>query len=149
MTKKSKILIVDDEIDILETLSFFLRKEGFEVDTAINGKEALSKIISLNFDGVVSDWMMPGMDGITLIKKVREEKIVIPFIFLSGHADSNEEKQMVNYGAYTLLHKPDFYSVPVALRTMLTIDNSIESLDEQGHHEVEFLELINNARKVG
>lgn len=148
MTNKSKILIVDDEIGILEALSYFLKEEGYEVETAVNGKEAFAKILSLNFDGVVSDLMMPEMDGLTLIKNVRAENIVIPFLFLSGHADSDDEQQMINYGTYKLIHKPDLGQVPKALRSLLSIDNKILSMDEQGHGEVEFLELINNAGKA-
>ncbi len=148
MTNKLKILIVDDEIEILDALSYFLKTEGYEVETAINGKEAYDKIINLSFDGVVSDLMMPEMDGLTLIKNLRAKKIIIPFLFLSGHADSNDEQQMINYGTYKLIHKPDLDQVSRALKSLLSIDNKIRSMDEQAHGEVEFLELINNVGKA-
>lgn len=146
MQKRPKILLIDDEVGILDSLSYFLDKEGFDVETATNGLEGLQKILSSNFDGVVSDWMMPEMDGVTLIKKVRAENIIIPFIFLSGHAQLKEEQEMVNFGAFKLLQKPDIKGVPEALRTMLALGNDIESQDEKAHDEVEFLELINNTK---
>lgn len=146
MQNKSKILLIDDEVGILDSLSYFLEKEGFEVETATNGQEAFQKILSDDFDGVVSDWMMPEMDGLTLIKKVRAENILIPFIFLSGHAQFKEEQEMVNFGAFKLIQKPDIKGVPETLRQMLAIGNEIVTQDEKAHDEVEFLELINNTK---
>lgn len=146
MQKQPKILLIDDEVAILESLSYFLEKEGFVVETATNGLEGLNKILSSNFDAVVSDWMMPEMDGVTLIKKVRAENIVIPFIFLSGHAQFKEEQEMANFGAFKLIQKPEIKGIPEALRTLLSLGNEIESPDEKAHGEVEFLELINNTK---
>ena len=80
----SKILYVDDEALIREATKEFLTLTGFDVDDASSGKEALEKILRYQYDAVVSDYLMPGMSGIDLLKRVRAEFGDIPFILFTG-----------------------------------------------------------------
>jgi two-component system alkaline phosphatase synthesis response regulator PhoP len=73
MNNKAKLLLVDDEEDILEFLRYNLEKEGYEVECAVNGKEALSKLESFIADLIVLDIMMPEMDGMKLCKEIRKK----------------------------------------------------------------------------
>ncbi len=72
MSAKEKILIVDDEQDILEFIGYNLRKEGFEIETALNGKSALEKAPEFRPDLIILDIMMPEMDGVEVCKRLRK-----------------------------------------------------------------------------
>ncbi|HUH35165.1 MAG TPA: response regulator transcription factor [Moheibacter sp.] len=106
--KKIKILLVDDELDILEFLSYNLIKEGYEVSTATNGLEALKKAKADKPDLILLDVMMPEMDGIEAcekIKKVDSLKDVL-IVFLSARIE--EFSQLAGYeaGADDYITKP-------------------------------------------
>jgi len=73
MNKKEKILVVDDEKDILEFIGYNLKKEGFELETAIDGKSALEIAPEFNPDLIILDIMMPEMDGVEVCKKLRAQ----------------------------------------------------------------------------
>ena len=73
MNNKAKLLLVDDEEDILEFLRYNLEKEGYEVECALNGKEALEKLNNFQADLIVLDIMMPEMDGMKLCKEIRKK----------------------------------------------------------------------------
>lgn len=80
------IMIADDEQDILEILAFVLDAQGYEVATAANGNEAYALLQIRHIDLIISDYMMPGMDGIELLAKVRNhpEHHGLPFILISA-----------------------------------------------------------------
>ncbi len=86
--KNIRILIVDDEEDILEFLSYNLRKEGFEVFTAVNGKEAIEKALECKPHLIILDVMMPEMDGVETCQEMRTlpelENVVITFLTARG-----------------------------------------------------------------
>ncbi len=69
--EKPKILVVDDEEDILNILKFFLEREGYEVDTTLNGEEAIKKIEKNYYNIVLTDLRMPGISGVVLLEKKR------------------------------------------------------------------------------
>ena len=72
--KKQRILIVDDNIDLLETLSEFLLKQGFEAKCAGDGLDALSLFSAYHFDAVLTDFHMPHMNGLDLAQRIRKKK---------------------------------------------------------------------------
>lgn len=80
------IMIADDEHDILEVLSFVLASQGYQVATAANGNQAYEILQSRHIDLIISDYMMPGMNGIELHAKVRNhpELYTLPFILISA-----------------------------------------------------------------
>jgi two-component system, OmpR family, alkaline phosphatase synthesis response regulator PhoP len=103
----SKILLVDDEADILEFLKYNLELENFEVMVSPNGKDALKKI-SQNPDLIVLDIMMPEMDGFELYQKIKSEKHSqdIPIIFLTAKSGETDEIKGLNLGASDYIQKP-------------------------------------------
>ncbi len=103
----SKILLVDDEVDILEFLKYNLELENFEVMVSPNGKDALKKI-SQNPDLIVLDIMMPEMDGFELYQKIKSEKHSqdIPIIFLTAKSGETDEIKGLNLGASDYIQKP-------------------------------------------
>jgi CheY-like chemotaxis protein len=87
---KTKILVVDDEIDFLEMISLRLKANDYNVVTAMNGNEALEKFKSEKPAAVLLDILMPGMDGIDVLKKIRQDDPKVPVFIIT--AFSNEER---------------------------------------------------------
>lgn len=100
-----KLLIVDDEPILLKGLKFSLEQENYELDTAIDGEEALSKILNNDYDLVILDLMMPKIDGLEVCRKVRETSMV-PIIILTAKGDDSSKVLGLEYGADDYLTKP-------------------------------------------
>jgi CheY-like chemotaxis protein len=83
----ARILIVDDEVYVLGALRRLLRREGFAIEVALNGQEALEKLASFDADLVISDLRMRGMDGLELLGEVRRLAPRAVRVLISGHAD--------------------------------------------------------------
>ncbi len=104
----ASIVLVDDEEMVLTSLSSFLTLEtDYEVHTFTSAREALEFIKSNDVDIVISDYLMPEMDGITFLGKVRDIKPEIPRIILTGYADKENAIKAINeVGLYQYLEKP-------------------------------------------
>ena len=105
---KKKILIVDDEPDILEFISYNLKKQGREVFTANNGELGLQSALNNKPDLIISDILMPVMNGIVMCRKMREkiELSETPFIFLSATNDDYQVLTAMDAGATHYVSKP-------------------------------------------
>jgi len=102
-----KILLVDDEVDILEFLKYNLEQEDFDVLVSTNGKDALKKILQ-NPDLIVLDIMMPEMDGFELYQQIKSDKKSqdIPIIFLTAKSGETDEIKGLDLGANDYIQKP-------------------------------------------
>ena len=80
----ARILIIDDEEDVRFVLGQVLERDGFEVELAENGKQGIEMIRDSECDLVITDVIMPGIDGVAVVQKIREEKPDIPIIVISG-----------------------------------------------------------------
>jgi two-component system nitrogen regulation response regulator NtrX len=100
------VLIVDDEATIRQSLSGILADDGFEVQTAANGYEALKIIESDAPDIVLLDIWMQGMDGIETLKEIKKDYPAIPVILISGHGTIETAVKATKMGAYDLIEKP-------------------------------------------
>ncbi len=102
-----KILLVDDEKDILEQAKIFLeRKEKLKAETITSPKEALKNLVNGEFDAIVYDYQMPGMNGLEFLRVVREEKKSdIPFIIFTGKGREEVAMKALNLGANRYLRK--------------------------------------------
>ena len=105
---KTKILIVDDEKHIRESLAMLLKRYYDEIVTAANGMEGLRALAEGGVSCVLSDINMPVMDGITFIKKAREGKNNVPFIFFTGYGNEKFMLDALTYGAFDFIDKPNF-----------------------------------------
>lgn len=115
------ILIVDDEKAIRKTLTEILTFEGFTVDEAADGVEAVKKIKEGNYDCVLCDIKMPKMDGIEVLEQIREHKPDTPFIVISGHGNIETAVEAVKKGAFDFIAKP-----PDLNRLLITIRNAMD-----------------------
>ena len=100
------VLYVDDEEALLEIAKLFLERSGeFAFETTLSAKGALELLASRPFDAIISDYQMPGMDGIELLKKVRSMHGDIPFILFTGKGREEVVIQAINHGADFYLQK--------------------------------------------
>lgn len=102
------ILLVDDDIASLQALPHMiaLRIHGVQVDTSDNARAALEQIQEHDYDAIVSDIKMPGMDGLELLAKIQELRSEIPILLITGHAEQTLLTQALRGGAYDFIQKP-------------------------------------------
>jgi len=101
-----RILLVDDEVRYLKTIAKLLKREGFTVTTALNGIEALHVLDQKTFDIAVLDMMMPGMDGLGVLKAIKQQYPLMEVIVLTGHATVESAVEGLKLGACDYLVKP-------------------------------------------
>ena len=107
MTRNLKILWIDDEIDLLKPFILFLTEKGYDVDTASNGHDGITKIQTDNFDLILLDEMMPGLDGLTTLQEIKKLKSAIPVIMVT----KNEEEGLME--AAIARHIADYIIKPI------------------------------------
>ena len=100
-----KILVVDDEQSMVQFLGIVLRKEGYQVTTSSNGKDALEKVRNDSFDAVITDIRMPGMDGIQLLEGIKKIDPTLPVVIMTAYASQQSAIDAVNLGAFQYLIK--------------------------------------------
>ena len=129
----AKLLLIDDERGIRNTLREILTDEGYEVDVAENGKQGLEMAQAKSYDLIFSDIKMPEMDGMELLKALKEptptlpegkeiESFDVPVVLITGHGDVETAVQALKMGAYDFLLKPLDLN-----RILITTKNALES----------------------
>ncbi|MBM7701681.1 response regulator transcription factor [Metabacillus iocasae] len=152
MQNESKLLIVDDEERIRRLLKMYLEKEGYIIEEAENGDEALDKALNNDYDLILLDIMMPGKDGIEVCKYIREKKAT-PIIMLTAKGEEANRVQGFEVGTDDYIVKP-FSPREVILRvkallrrssptSYLTTDTSVKNLIVFPH-----LVIDNDAHRV-
>jgi len=101
-----KVLIVDDDEKLLKVLSATLEKEGFVVSTAARAEEGLERFKEVDFDVVLIDLVLPDMDGIELLKTIRNIDSDFPVIMITGHATIDLAVKAMRMGAFYFIEKP-------------------------------------------
>lgn len=127
---KAKILIIDDEDDILELLRFNLSREGYSVVEARNGTEALKLVTSSRPDAIILDLMLPGMDGLDICRAIKSnvETVNIPVIMLTAKGDDVDVVTGLELGADDYIPKPFSTRVVIArLKAVLRRGQTIEA----------------------
>ena len=103
---KIKLLMVDDEVKFLESISKRLVLKNFDVTTASNGEEAIASAEKGLFDVAVVDFQMPGMDGTQVLKALKDKHKYLEIIMLTGHATVDSAVECTKLGAFKYLEKP-------------------------------------------
>lgn len=99
---EARVLVVDDEANIVELLSVSLKFQGFEVCTATNGAQALDRAREARPDAVILDVMMPGMDGFGVLRRLRADGIDAPALFLTARDSLQDKIAGLTLGATTM-----------------------------------------------
>ena len=100
------VLLVNDEPSVLRSLSRVLRARGYLTSTASNGQEAVRLVTQVDFDAILTDIAMPGMDGITLLREIRTHDLHVPVILVTGEPAVDTAVQALEFGALNYLTKP-------------------------------------------
>jgi len=110
---KEKILIIEDQEDLVKGLILNLADEGYEVDYALDGKEGLAKALKEKPDLILLDIMLPGMNGLEICKELRQNKMDIPIVMLTAKGDEIDKVIGLEIGA------DDYISKPFSIRELL------------------------------
>jgi two-component system nitrogen regulation response regulator NtrX len=121
---KKKILVVDDEESILQSVTDILEDEGFDVQTSPDGEMALEIMGEALPDLVLLDVWMPGMDGLEVLKRIKADWPFIPAVIMSGHGTIETAVKATRLGAYDFLEKPLSYE-----HLLLAIQNALKYHD--------------------
>ena len=103
---KANVLLVDDEEQFLDALSSRLETRGYHVDTVSTGEEAVELVEGKNFDAIVLDLAMPGLNGLETLKRIKEKRPDLEIIMLTGHATVKSGIEAMKMGAEDFLEKP-------------------------------------------
>ena len=104
--KSAKILLVDDEVVFTNNMSKLLSSRGYQVKTANSGYEALAVLMNNDFDVMVLDLKMPGIDGIATIREMKKLGLPTEVLILTGHGSIDMALEAIKLGAYDYLTKP-------------------------------------------
>ena len=122
-----KILIIDDEQSIRNTLKEILEYENYEVSEAKNGEEGLKMLTKEKFDAALCDIRMPKMDGLEVLEKAMEQGIDTQFVMISAHGTIETAVEATKKGAYDFIQKPpDLNRLLVTLRNALDKSNLVK-----------------------
>ena len=105
-----RLLVAEDDPKLLKTLVHLFELNHYLVDGVNNGNDALEYALTGEYDGLVFDIMMPGMDGVTVLKKLRQTGFTTPALFLTAKAETYQRVEGLDAGADDYLPKP--FSTP-------------------------------------
>src|SRR5436309_10512300 len=105
---EARILIVDDDVALLEALprALKLRLDGIQIDTSETALDALERIKATDYDAIVTDIKMPGMDGLAVLREIRRVRPKTPTLLITGHGEHDLAVQALRGGAYDFVQKP-------------------------------------------
>jgi DNA-binding NtrC family response regulator len=140
---KIRVLLVDDEKDFVESLSQRLELRQFEVKTALNGDEAIGLVKAEEFDVIILDVQMPGKDGVTTLKEIKQLNALAHVIMLTGHATVETAIAGMKIGAY------DFLIKPTDTEDLVNKINAASHLKQEHEERIRQAEIKNILKKRG
>ncbi|MED4757851.1 response regulator transcription factor [Priestia megaterium] len=152
MQNEQRLLLVDDEDRIRRLLKMYLEKEGYIIEEAADGHEAIEKALHIDYDLIVLDLMMPGIDGIEVCKQIREKKVT-PIIMLTAKGEEVNRVQGFEVGTDDYIVKP-FSPREVVLRVKALLRRSSQATFIQPETSVknlivfDHLTIDNDAHRV-
>jgi two-component system phosphate regulon response regulator PhoB len=147
---KEKILVIDDEEDILELVRYNLSREGYRVTGSLTGEDALRKVRSDTFDLIVLDLMLPGMDGLAFTKTLKNDSRLhsIPIIMLTAKGEEADIVTGLELGADDYITKPFSPKVMIARVRAALRRRKEEPQDEMAIVKIHDLEINPGRRSV-
>ena len=137
---EARVLVVDDETNIVELLSVSLKFQGFEVYTASNGPAALDKAREVKPDAVILDVMMPGMDGFGLLRRLRADGIDAPALFLTARDSLQDKIAGLTLGGDDYVTKP-FSLEEVVARLRVILRRTGRGVEEPRNARLTFADI--------
>jgi two-component system, NtrC family, nitrogen regulation response regulator NtrX len=144
-----KILIVDDEQNILDVLTLVLSSEKHKVDTSLDGFSAIEKVKSNKYDLVLLDIKMPRMDGLEVLEKIMEIDKSLIVIMISGHGNFETAVEATKRGAYNFIQKPpDLEELKLAIRNALEYKKSKDEIETLRNELIESNNIIGTSEAI-
>ena len=131
-----KLLIIEDEKGLSDAVAHTLRTKGWLVDQCCDGREGLEEALSAGYDLVVLDVMLPSLDGFSVLKTLREEKISTPVLMLTAKGDLESRIRGLNLGADYYLPKPFDMDELIACINALTRRKDTRIQEELGFEDI-------------
>jgi len=123
-----RVIIIEDNRDIAELLAMHLRDLSFEVDIVVNGASGLAKAEAIDYDLIVLDLMLPGLDGLEICKRLRSRPPYVPILMLTSKSSELDRVLGLEIGADDYVTKP--FSIPELLARVKAILRRVENLKE-------------------
>jgi CheY-like chemotaxis protein len=140
VSEDTKVLVVDDEQVVLDSVRKHLRREAYEIRTVLSGTEAVEILDSGWPEVVITDLMMPGMDGLELLERVRDSSPAIPVIMITGYATMRTALQALRQGAFDYIAKPftraELQGVVIRATRQISQENEPEEADPDPRHHL-------------
>ncbi|MEX1193283.1 MAG: sigma-54 dependent transcriptional regulator [Brumimicrobium sp.] len=121
-----RILIVDDDVDICTLLKRFLERNNFKVDTAFKGSDGVLKANQNKYDVILTDFRLPDMDGIEVLRAIKKIDPSIPVIIITGYSDVSQAVKVIRLGAFEYVTKPIYPE-----EILIIVQNALESSEKQ------------------
>lgn len=139
-----KILIIDDERSIRNSLREILTEEGYVVDVAEDGVSGVKAALGGHYDVIFSDIKMPGMDGVEVLGKLVDEGVDSPVVMISGHADINTAVDCIKKGAFDFIEKPLDLN-----RVLITIKNATDKVALTSQNKILKKKMFGGGKMIG
>jgi len=104
--KRAKVLVVDDEVAFADNIAKLISKRGYEVTTVNNGQSAVEALDESDFDIIILDLKMPGLDGLATLKLIKGKRPGVEVIILTGHGSMDSGIDGIQLGAFDFIMKP-------------------------------------------
>jgi len=147
----SKILVIDDEAPIRNSLKEILEYEKYTVDTAEDGPTGLHILGKEKFDVIFCDIKMPKMDGLEVLAKIQESGSEVPVIMISGHGTVDTAVEALKNGAYDFIQKPlDLNRILVTLRNATDQSTLVKETKvlKRKIHSAKTSDIVGNAKAI-
>ncbi len=145
------ILIVDDDLGLLDQLRTSLERKRYRVETAVNGEQALDKVFAVTYDLILLDIMLPRLDGLSVLKEVRQAGLNIPVLMLTARSDVEDRVKGLDYGADDYLSKPfSMAELMARIRAMLRRDGKRDPVLSAGSIKLDTIsrEVTRNGKQL-
>jgi len=131
MKRSARILVVDDNIDLLNTFALILKRKGYIIETAEDGEQAIEKYSAQKFDVVLMDVVMPKINGIDALHKMKEINPQVRIILMTAYCEEEKLDQVIANGeAYSAMYKPINIAKLMELLGEITKDPSVMVVDD-------------------
>jgi len=135
-----KMLIIEDDPDIIDLLKIHLKDIEFSLDSARNGEQGLEKALKNDYELVILDLMLPGLDGLEVCRGIREKKKTLPILMLTAKAEEFDKVLGLELGADDYITKP--FSIRELMARIKAVLRRISALRENGKNRQEDKELV-------
>ena len=143
------VLLVDDEISIRQSLSGILEDEGYQISSVEDGHKALAMLDDESFDIVLLDIWMPGIDGIEVLKRIKQSSPQLPVIMISGHGNIETAVKATRLGATDFIEKPlDLQKILISIENTLKLSRLEQENRILKERQYARMELTGNSASI-